>query len=62
MKDSHNTSYRMAELIQVCPFPAHEQPFFIIQIKSEDGRKTKNMNITPDEFKQIEKILLGVEA
>lgn len=51
----------MAELINVCPFPAHQQPFFIIQIKSEDGRKTKNLNITPDEFKQIEKILLGVE-
>ena len=61
MKDSQTTSYRMAELINVCPFPAHDQPFFIIQIKSEDGRKTKNMNITPDEFKQIEKILLGVE-
>lgn len=62
MKDSQTISYRMAELIQVCPFPAHDQPFFIIQIKSEDGRKTKNMNITPEEFKQIEKILLGVEA
>lgn len=62
MKDSQTFSYRMAELINVCPFPAQDQPFFIIQIRSQDGRKTKNLNITPDEFKQIEKILLGVEA
>lgn len=61
MKDSQTTSYRMAELIQVCPFPAQDQDFFIVQIRSQDGRKTKHLNITPDEFKQIEKILLGVE-
>ena len=62
MKDSQTTSYRMAELIQVCPFPAQDQDFFIVQIRSQDGRKTKHLNITPQEFKQIEKILLGVEA
>lgn len=62
MKDKQTFSYRMAELIQVCPFPVKDQEFFTIQIRSQDGRKTKHLNITPDEFKQLEKILIGVET
>lgn len=62
MKDKQTFSYRMAELVNVCPFPVKDSEFFILQIRSEDGRKTKHLNISPDEFKQIEKILLGVEA
>jgi len=62
MIDKTTFSYRMAELVNVCPFPVKDQEFFIIQIRSQDGRKTKHLNITPDEFKKLEKILLGVEA
>lgn len=61
MKDEKTFKYRMSELINVCPFPAKDSEFFILQIKSNDGRKTKNLNITSDEFVKIEKILLGVE-
>ncbi len=52
----------MAELVSVCPFPVQDAEFFILQIRSQDGRKTNHLNISPEEFKQIEKILLGVEA
>jgi len=61
MKDETTFNYRMSELINVCPFPVRDSEFFIVQIKSDNGRKTKNLNITPDEFRKIEKILLGVE-
>jgi hypothetical protein len=61
MKDEMTFKYRVAELTNVCPFPIDSFQFFIIQVKSDDGRKTKNLNITPDEFRKIEKILLGVE-
>lgn len=60
--DDLTLNYRAAELINVCPFPAKDSEFFILQIKSNDGRKTKNLNITADEFVKIEKILLGVKA
>ena len=62
MSDKQTFSYRMAELVNVCPFPVQDSEFFILQIRSQDGRKTKHINISPEEFKQIEKILLGVEA
>jgi hypothetical protein len=52
----------MEEFLQVCPLPVKDADFFIIQIKSQDGRKTKNLNVTPNEFRQIEKILLGVQT
>ncbi len=53
-------SYIMQQLINVCPFPANDQPHFLIQIKSFDGRSTKWINITPDQFRQIEKVLIGI--
>lgn len=62
MKDEKTLNYRMAEFLQVCPFPVQDYDFFIIQIRSQDGKKTKHLNITPDEFKQIEKILFGVQV
>ena len=62
MSDKQTFSYRMAELVSVCPFPVQDSEFFILQIRSQDGRKTNHLNITPEEFKQIEKVLLGVEA
>lgn len=55
-------SYIQSELIHVCPFPAHSREFFTIQIRSDDGRKTKWLNITPDQFKAIELVLSNIEA
>lgn len=59
-----NTSshhFIMQELINVSPFPPENEPYFIIQIKSFSGRKTKYINITPEQFKKIERILEGIE-
>lgn len=60
MLDEITLKYRSAEFLAVCPFPIKDADFFIIQIRSQDGRKTKHLNITPDEFRKIEKILFGV--
>lgn len=58
--DTSKTSFVMAELTHVCPFPVRDREFFKVQIKSDDGRSTKWINITPDQFRQIEQVLLGV--
>lgn len=55
------TSFVFQELINVCPFPANDEAHFLIQIKSFNGRSTKWLNITPDQFKKIELVLLGIE-
>ncbi len=54
-------SYVMNELVRVCPLPVSTQEFFRIQIRSNDGHSTKWLNITPDQFKKIEQILLGLD-
>ena len=54
-------SYVMKELTHVCPLPANAQEFFRIQIRSNDGKATKWLNITPEQFKKIELVLLGIE-
>jgi len=53
-------NYIHQELITVCPFPPENEPHFIIQIRSFSGRKTKHINITPEQFKKIERILEGL--
>ena len=53
-------SYVMNELTHVCPFPVDSREFFKIQIRSDDGRSTKWMNITPYQFKALEKVLLNI--
>lgn len=60
MIDDITLKYRSAELLSVCPFPVQDSKFFTIQIRSEDGRKTKYINISADEFRKIERILTGV--
>ena len=60
MLDEITLKYRSAEFLAVCPFPIKDAEFFVIQIKSNDGRKTKNLNISADEFRKIEKLLTGV--
>jgi len=54
-------SYVMKELTHVCPTPASSHEFFRLQIRSDNGRATKWLNITPEQFKQIELVLLGIE-
>lgn len=53
-------SFINQELLNVCPFPPEDEPHFIIQIRSFSGRKTKHINITPEQFKKIERILEGL--
>ena len=58
-----NKNYRTQELFIACPLPLDEKdahknyPFGInIQIRTEHG-KTKWLNVTPMELKQIENVL-----
>jgi hypothetical protein len=53
-------SFINQELLNVCPFAPKDEPHFIIQIRSFSGRKTKHINITPEQFKKIERILEGL--
>lgn len=55
-----NLNFIMQELITVSPFPPETEPHFIIQIRSFSGRKTKHINITPEQFRRIEKVLEGL--
>ena len=54
-------SYVTKELVRVCPLPVSTQEFFRIQIRSNDGKATKWLNVTPVQFKKIERVLLGIE-
>lgn len=57
-----STNFISAELFNVMPVPVKETDSFKIQIKSDydNGRSTKWMNITPEQFMAIEQILHGV--
>ena len=57
-----STNFISAELFNVMPVPVKETHIFKIQIKSDydNGRSTKWMNITPEQFMAIEQILHGV--
>ena len=53
---------REDELYAVCPFPVDfDRDTFQIQIKSADGRATKWLNITGEEFHNIELLLSGMK-
>lgn len=54
-------NFVMQELIAVSPLPPETEPHFTIQIRSFSGRKTKFINITPAQFRQIERILEGLD-
>lgn len=58
--DQATLNYIHQELINVCPLPVHEREFFKVQIKSDDGKSTKWLNITPSQFRQIEQVLIGL--
>jgi len=51
----------MQQLINVSPFPPENEKHFKIQIHSFSGKKTKFINITPKQFKKIERILEGLD-
>lgn len=57
--DTTTKQYREQQMMQVCPTPINNHEFFRIQLQSDKGGKTKYMNITPDEFRAIEQILIG---
>jgi hypothetical protein len=58
--DQVTLNYISNELVRVCRFPVTDRKFFKIQIKSDDGHSTKWINITPEQFRKLEKVLLGV--
>lgn len=58
-----NTNYIANEFITVAPFPLGEDSLkengqIMIKLHSERG-ETKWLNVTPDQFSLIERILLG---
>jgi hypothetical protein len=56
------SNYIEQQLFQVAPLPIDEQHFpygFDMQLRSEGGRKTNWLRITPAQFKKIEDILRG---
>lgn len=53
-----------AELFTVAPLPLTSESFpagFKVQIYGTEGRKTKFMNITAEQLRKIELVLLGAE-
>ena len=52
--------YRMHELLSICPLPVDfDKDTFKVQIKSDDGKSTKWLSITGEEFNLIESILIN---
>lgn len=58
--EADNHSFIFTQMHDVCPFPIDSREYFRIQIKSDDKRSTKWIQITPDQFREIERILLEV--
>ena len=55
-------AYLMGEFTHCAPFPIKDTDKFKIQIVNDDGmhRRTRWLDITPDQFKAIETLLLEV--
>lgn len=56
---SKNYKYLESELLAVAPFPVQDIKELRLKITSEHG-STKWLNITCEQFKKIEDMLLGV--
>jgi hypothetical protein len=52
--------YLEGELLRVSPFPPADCGPFKMQIFSKHGR-TKWLNITPEQFREIEDVLYGIK-
>ena len=60
--DEQTKNYREQELLSICPLPVDfDRDTFKIQIRSEDGKSTKWLNITGEEFHNIDLLLSGVK-
>lgn len=60
--DEQTLNYRGNEFLAVCPFPVDfDKDTFKIQIKSDDGKSTKWLNITGEEFHNIDLLLSGMK-
>lgn len=57
--DADNIKYLEGELLSVAPLPVNDCGQFKMKIVSELGR-TKWMNITPEQFREIENVLYGI--
>lgn len=55
------TTYIEQQMLTVCPTPVDNRQFFRIQIRSDTGQKTNWLNITPDQFRKIERMLIDDE-
>jgi hypothetical protein len=53
-----NYNYYADQLLKVCPFPVEKNGIIRLQLSSEQG-KTNYMDITPTQFRLIEKVLMG---
>ena len=51
-------NYYADQLLKVCPFPVEKNGIIRLQLSSEQG-KTHYMDITPIQFRLIEKVLIG---
>ena len=51
-------NYYADQLLKVCPFPVEKNGIIRLQLSSEQG-KTHYMDITPIQFRLIEKVLMG---
>lgn len=56
--DATTKRYREAEILSAAPFPIITCGQISLQIRTDEG-KTKYLGITTDEFRAIERILLG---
>ena len=56
--DEATKKYREAELYTACPFPADSKWAGIIRLQIQtDAGKTRWLNISPEEFRAIERML-----
>jgi hypothetical protein len=54
---SSDYKYIANQMLKVCPMPVEDNGIIQIQLSSERG-KTNYLNITPYQFREIEKILI----
>jgi hypothetical protein len=57
--NANDLKFFESELLSVAPFPVNDCGQFKMKIVSERGR-TKWMNITPEQFHEIENVLYGI--
>jgi hypothetical protein len=56
--DNQTLDYRMAETYQAAPLPLEECGIIKMQLRTDKGA-TRWLNITPEEYRAIERVLAG---